>query len=76
MNPLLVNRGALQAEVPMYHNNVAMLALDPGTVNDSDAGMPFIFQMFDMDPHSSPQPEMGNPPVQESEEGRKSQPSS
>ena len=63
-------------EVPMYHNNVAMLALDPGTINGSGAGMPFILQMFDMDPHSSPQPEMENPPVQENEEGRKSQPSS
>ena len=67
------NVGEPPPVIPTLHNehNVDVVVVGPGTFDGGGAGMPFILQMFNMEPQPPPQPEMWHHPVQESEEGRK-----
>ena len=67
------NVGEPPPVIPMLHNehNVDVVVVGPGTFDGGGAGMPFILQMFNMEPQPPPQPETWHHPVQESEEGRK-----
>lgn len=59
-------------DVPMPHDDqdVTMVTAWPDTFPGNGTGVPFVLQMFTIDPQAPPPLEMWQPPVQESEVGR------